>query len=79
MKKTIQIGILLLLIVTVGCQSKKKSSETNINSEKFPPEMVNFKPYENNPVFSGTGSGTWDNQIRERGYILKEEFRRILY
>ena len=34
--------------------------------------MVSFKSYEGNPVFSGTNTGTWDNQIRERGYILKE-------
>ncbi|HET7178383.1 MAG TPA: glycosylase, partial [Chryseosolibacter sp.] len=30
-------------------------------------------PYEKNPVFTGTGGDTWDEKIRERGYILREE------
>jgi beta-1,2-mannobiose phosphorylase / 1,2-beta-oligomannan phosphorylase len=38
----------------------------------FPSELVNFEAYENNPVFSGTGADTWDEKIRERGYILRE-------
>ena len=67
MKKTFQIGVLLLLIVSMGCRSNRKNTETKITSEEFPSEMVSFMAYENNPVFSGTGSGTWDNQIRERG------------
>jgi beta-1,2-mannobiose phosphorylase / 1,2-beta-oligomannan phosphorylase len=38
----------------------------------FPAELVDFAPYAGNPVFGGTGKDTWDRQIRERGYILKE-------
>ena len=38
----------------------------------FPAELVDFVPYEENPVFKGTGVDTWDKRIRERGYILKE-------
>jgi beta-1,2-mannobiose phosphorylase / 1,2-beta-oligomannan phosphorylase len=64
--RLLQIGGFLLLIITSGCQAPKEFSE------EFPVEMVSFEPYENNPVFSGTGTGTWDNQIRERGYILHE-------
>jgi beta-1,2-mannobiose phosphorylase / 1,2-beta-oligomannan phosphorylase len=64
--KTIQIALSLLLF-TASCQNPKK------NSEEFPPEMVSFKPCESNPVFGGTGTDTWDRQIRERGYILYEE------
>ncbi len=41
--------------------------------EKFATCMVQFKPFEANPVFEGTGKGTWDKQIRERGFILFEE------
>lgn len=42
-------------------------------SEEFPSEIVNFKSYAQNPVFAGTGKpGTWDEKIRERGYILRE-------
>ncbi|GAB4024052.1 glycoside hydrolase family protein [Spirosoma koreense] len=38
----------------------------------FPAELVQFTPYSANPVFSGTGTSTWDQKIRERGYILHE-------
>lgn len=38
----------------------------------FPPEVSSFTAYEKNPVFSGTGANTWDEQIRERGWIMKE-------
>lgn len=51
-----------------------KPSQKTINSTKneFPEEFVHFVPYKNNPVFAGTGTTSWDSQIRERGYILKE-------
>jgi len=38
----------------------------------FPPELVEFVPYPDNPVFAGTGGDTWDRRIRERGYIRRE-------
>jgi predicted GH43/DUF377 family glycosyl hydrolase len=38
----------------------------------FPSELVNFKEYPENPIFTGTNLDTWDKQIRERGFILKE-------
>ena len=38
----------------------------------FPSELVNFKAYAENPIFTGTNLDTWDKQIRERGFILKE-------
>jgi len=38
----------------------------------FPAELVDFVPYKGNPLFAGTGKDTWDRNIRERGYILKE-------
>ncbi len=42
------------------------------NDADFPAELVDFVPYAGNPVFAATGRDTWDRQIRERGYILKE-------
>jgi len=39
----------------------------------FPTELVDWVPYEHNPVLAGTGGDTWDNKIRERGYILYED------
>ncbi|UFH52614.1 glycosylase [Spirosoma sp. KNUC1025] len=38
----------------------------------FPTELVRFVPYKTNPIFTGTGTDTWDQKIRERGYILRE-------
>ena len=39
---------------------------------EFPDQLVHFTPYKSNPVFQGTGTETWDEKIRERGYILHE-------
>jgi hypothetical protein len=39
----------------------------------FPPELVEFVPYEHNPVFEARGEGHWDAMIRERGWIMREE------
>ena len=40
--------------------------------EQFPAELVDFEPYQGNPVFAGAGKDTWDRTIRERGYIIRE-------
>lgn len=56
----------------ISCGDKKAKEQTS--SMPFPGELVNFVPYEGNPVFSGTGDSTkWDEKIRERGFILKED------
>lgn len=40
---------------------------------EFPPALVDFVPYQGNPVFAATkASDAWDCKIRERGFILKE-------
>jgi len=43
-----------------------------ISTEDFPAELVDFVPFKGNPLFAGTGTNTWDRNIRERGYILRE-------
>jgi sucrose-6-phosphate hydrolase SacC (GH32 family) len=43
------------------------------DTARFPAELTGFVPYKNNPVFSGSGTDTWDQKIRERGYILRED------
>lgn len=48
------------------------SSEKPVPNVEFPSEIIHFKPYKSNPVFAGTSSNTWDNKIRERGFILRE-------
>src|SRR4051794_37665073 len=41
-------------------------------SKDFPPELVNWKPWPGNPVFTAEGAGHWDVKIRERGWILRD-------
>lgn len=41
--------------------------------ETCPPELIRLTPYESNPVFEGAGPGHWDEFIRERGWILRED------
>ncbi len=72
--KTVLFSAALSLLLLAGCKGTgKKNAENKNDNEKFPSEMVSFRAYENNPVFSGTGTNTWDTKIRERGYILKED------
>jgi hypothetical protein len=40
--------------------------------DRFPRELVDWVPYEQSPLFAGTGRDTWDREIRERGFILRE-------
>ena len=41
--------------------------------QPFPPEITEFIPYQNNPVFEAGGPDCWDAAIRERGWILRED------
>lgn len=76
---------LLLLISALtftACNDKSKSKEKPTGMEPndvllttdtpFPEELIQFETLSQNPVFEGTGKNTWDQKIRERGYILKE-------
>jgi hypothetical protein len=42
------------------------------DDSKFPPELVRFIPYRDNPVFKAA-RGEWDARIRERGWIMRED------
>src|SRR5687768_10873573 len=61
--------ILFAVLVLISCNGSSGKKDTSL---EFPSELVEFIPYKHNPVFSGTGTDTWDEEIRERGYILKE-------
>ena len=64
----------VLLFYMAACSnSSPPQKESGTDTSSFPPGLVNFAAYESNPVFSGGGAGAWDEVIRERGYILKEE------
>src|SRR4051812_42633596 len=43
-----------------------------LTADGFPRELVEFTPYEKNPIFTGAGPGHWDVMIRERGWVLRE-------
>ena len=71
-----KITYLLLVLIIFGCQTKKETeNKIDAKSEisEFPNELVNFTSFDKNPVFSSTGTNTWDRTIRERGYILRTD------
>jgi sucrose-6-phosphate hydrolase SacC (GH32 family) len=43
------------------------------DKDLFPPELVQFVAYEHNPLFEGEGPGHWDETMRERGWVMKED------
>jgi sucrose-6-phosphate hydrolase SacC (GH32 family) len=72
--RTINTAILFMLMLTmVNCRSGRKPQDQAADAVTFARSMVAFTPYEANPVFQGTGTATWDRQIRERGMILLED------
>lgn len=76
MIRTNRLSIILLLGLFLGCASPPASEEisnTDSTSRAYERALINFTPYAQNPVFAGTGTDTWDQHIRERGYILREE------
>ncbi len=60
--KDILLIILLLNFSLINCSHK----------DQIPKGLVKFNAYPGNPVFSGTSDSTWDNYIRERGWIMFE-------
>jgi beta-1,2-mannobiose phosphorylase / 1,2-beta-oligomannan phosphorylase len=74
MKTFHHLQIALLLALIFSCRNHQKRAASNeVNKEEFPSEMVEFTPYKTNPVFKATDRNTWDQHIRERGYILYED------
>jgi beta-1,2-mannobiose phosphorylase / 1,2-beta-oligomannan phosphorylase len=61
---------LWLPVVLVGCASPRH--HTAAIASGFPAELVDWVPHEGNPLLAGTGQDTWDREIRERGFILRE-------
>jgi predicted GH43/DUF377 family glycosyl hydrolase len=63
-------SLIMLSCLVSGCSKTPTSTSGDL---RFPAELTTFSTYEGNPLFAGTGQDTWDHQIRERGYILREE------
>ena len=62
----------VVLLAAAGLPFLAGQTSDAAADEEFPAEVVDFAPYEGNPVFAGSGEDTWDRTIRERGYILRE-------
>lgn len=77
-----ELSLLFLLAASLVVQGQTTSPnprvearpnrEAHAAAERFPPELVEFVPDPNKPVFTGAGPGHWDARIRERGWILRE-------
>lgn len=67
--------LIILTTIAFGCGKPATTDDGKMEGADgpFPEELADFVPYEHNPLFTGTGEDTWDEKIRERGYILKEE------
>lgn len=64
---------LWLGLLSCSKPSAVKEDKTITDEALFPSELVSFVAYDKNPLFSGTGGDTWDEKIRERGFILRED------
>ncbi|MBK6281481.1 MAG: glycosylase [Draconibacterium sp.] len=73
MNRLIYIQFIAFCLLLVSCNSKTKQVTKSSDAEDFPRELVDFVPNELNPIFSGTNGETWDQHIRERGFILYED------
>jgi len=58
-----------ITIVITSCATDRAKKSGLV----FPSDLVNFYAYSKNPVFTCTGTQTWDEKIRERGYIVRED------
>jgi len=61
-------ALMLTLFLFTNCGTKQGDAH-----QRFPPEVVAFTAYSDRSLFSGTDSSTWDQYIRERGFILYDE------
>jgi len=62
------IAFVLAVLAAGACTSRPPGPAATV----FPKELTDWVPYEGNPLFAGTGTDTWDREIRERGFILRE-------
>lgn len=62
-------AFLAVLWLTLGAHADESGTTATAD---FPPELVDFVPYSETALFTGTGRDTWDREIRERGWILRE-------
>ena len=71
-------AIALLLFVSCKYTPKNKNNTDTVHtatpdSVPFPSKLTQFTTPDIEPLFTGGGKDSWDQNIRERGYILKED------
>jgi len=57
--------VAFLLFARCSKHAAVSEDSTTSDTASYPTEIIDFTPYEKNPVFSGTGKSTWDSVIRE--------------
>jgi predicted GH43/DUF377 family glycosyl hydrolase len=62
---------LVALVAGLGC-ARPSPEPSPERASPFPEQLVDWAPYDGNPLFAGTGEDTWDREIRERGFILRD-------
>ena len=68
----LRAALVAMLVLLGAWPTPRAESDDRADSQLFPPELVDFVPYKENPVFTAGGAGQWDARIRERGWILRE-------
>src|SRR5690348_10489424 len=51
---------------------KTQAAAPDSATSDFPSELVNWKAWPENPIFTADGPGHWDVTIRERGWVMRE-------
>jgi predicted GH43/DUF377 family glycosyl hydrolase len=73
MKQLSLLVLMLSLLSACGQERRNAGNSSTADTARFPAEIIQFTAGAGNPVFKGTGTDTWDQKIRERGYILLED------
>lgn len=65
---------IFMTLLLIQCSNDSENNDgQESSSTPFPAGLTQFEASDENPVFSGTGTDTWDKKIRERGFILYDE------
>src|ERR1700759_36793 len=79
----VALSVMLSSVVCAQVGTATKSTEptgsrttrlagSDVAGHEFPPELVNWKAWPENPIFTAGGPGHWDVKIRERGWVMRE-------
>ncbi len=68
----VAVVVPLALVAGIVVMTAPRPRAAPPEASLFPPELTDWVPYDKNPLFTGTGAETWDREIRERGFIVRE-------